>query len=147
MIPEEDLGPTWLRDYGYTDFGDIAADIAAMEEFAKKLATDVQDNYRPHMHSVSSSMLTELPAPNAEFAELVTFFQTHRDAQSITQSNVYNFADGTDTFAAAAQTISKEYEGADAFSRARVSDVQDAFHKPDPLVRPQQPTSEPGGDA
>jgi hypothetical protein len=39
MIPEEDRGPAWLRDYGYTDFGDIEADLVAMEEFAKKLAS------------------------------------------------------------------------------------------------------------
>jgi hypothetical protein len=147
MIPEEDRGPAWLRDYGYTDFGDIEADIAAMEQFAKKLADDVRHNYRPHMRSVSTSMLTELPTPSADFGELVSFLQAHRDAQSVTQSNVYNFADGTDTFAAAAQTISKEYAGTDAFSQARVRDVHDAFRNPDPLTRPEPGVSDTGGES
>ena len=30
MIPEEDRGPAWLRDYSFTDFGNIAADMHAM---------------------------------------------------------------------------------------------------------------------
>jgi len=38
MIPEEDRGPAWLRDYGYADFGQIEADIQAMERFAATLA-------------------------------------------------------------------------------------------------------------
>ncbi len=135
MIPEEDRGPAWLRDYGYTDFGDIAADIAAMEEFAKKLAADVQNNYVPHLSGVTDAMLTQLPPPAATFPELVAFMTAHNEAQGITQENVFNFANGTNTFATAAQTISEEYRGSDAFSRARVGDVEKALHQaaePDP---------------
>ena len=127
MIPEEDRGPAWLRDYGYTDFGDIAADIAAMEEFAKKLAADVQNNYVPHLSGVTDAMLTQLPPPAATFPELVDFMTAHNEAQGITQENVFNFANGTNNFATAAQTISEEYRGSDAFSRARVNDVDKAF--------------------
>jgi hypothetical protein len=46
-IPDEDLGPRWLRDYGFTDFGDVVADVEAMEDFAARLATEVQKNYVP----------------------------------------------------------------------------------------------------
>jgi hypothetical protein len=127
MIPEEDRGPAWLRDYGYTNFGDIDADIAAMEEFAKKLQADVQDNYVPHLTGVTDAMMTELPPPAATFPELVAFMTDHQTAQDVTQTNVYNFANGTNRFATAAQQISQEYEGSDAFSRARVTDVQKAF--------------------
>jgi hypothetical protein len=137
MIPEEDRGPAWLRDYGYTDFGDIAADIAAMEEFAKKLAADVQDNYVPHMTSVTDAMLTELPPPAATFPELVDFMTAHQAAQDATQQNVYNFANGTNHFATAAQTISQDYRGSDAFSHARVKDVDKAF---DQAVNPDNGT-------
>ena len=117
MIPEEDRSPAWLRDYGYTDFGDIAADIAAMEEFAKKLAADLQDNYVPHMTGVTDAMLTEL----------VTFLQTHQMAQDTTQGNVYNFANGTNQLAFVARSVSEEYRGVDAFAHARVRDVDAAF--------------------
>jgi hypothetical protein len=129
MIPEEDRGPAWLRDYGFTDFGSIEADIAAMEEFAAKLSSDVQNNYVPHLASVTDAMLTQLPPAAATFPELVDFLSVHRDAQDATQQNVYNFANGTYHFATAAQTISADYRGSDAFSHARVRDVDRAFDK------------------
>jgi hypothetical protein len=129
MIPEEDRGPAWLRDYGFTDFGSIEADVAAMEEFAKKLSSDVEKNYVPHLASVTDAMLTQLPPAAATFPELVDFLSVHRDAQDATQQNVYNFANGTYHFATAAKTISADYRGSDAFSHARVRDVDNAFDK------------------
>jgi hypothetical protein len=144
MLPDEDRGPAWLRDYGYTDFGAIEADIAAMEEFAKKLAEDVQNNYVPHMAGVTDAMLTELPPPAATFPELVDFMTAHQAAQDITQTNVYNFANGTNRFATAAQTISAEYDGSDAFSHARVRDVENAFEAATPAP---SSTDHTGGDA
>ena len=127
MIPEEDRGPAWLRDYGYTDFGNIEADLQAMEEFASKLRADVMDNYVPHLSGVTDAMLTELPPPAATFPELVAFMQDHQAAQDATQTNVYGFADGTNAFATVARDISKKYQGSDAFSKARLNDVQDGF--------------------
>jgi hypothetical protein len=144
MIPKGDGGPEWLRDYGATDFGDIAADIAAMEEFAKKLAADVQNNYVPHLSGVTDAMLTELPPPAATFPELVSFLTAHQVAQDTTQTNVYNFANGTNRFATAAQTISAEYRGSDAFARARVRDVDEAFQQ---SQRPDMGAETTGGDA
>ena len=144
MISEERRAPTWLRDYGCTDFGDIAADIAAMEEFAKRLAADVEKNYVPHLNGVTDAMLTELPPPAATFPELVDFMTAHYSAQSITQENVFNFANGTNHFATAAQTISKEYRGSDAFSRARVRDVDRAFGS---VLSPESGADYTGGDA
>ena len=129
MIPEEDRGPAWLRDYGTTDFGQIEADIQAMEQFAAKLAANVKDSYAPHLTDVSGSMATPLPAPPAEFFELASFLTIHRDAQDVTHQNVYNYANGTHRFAAAAADISKKYSGSDAFARAKVSDVEKAFDK------------------
>jgi hypothetical protein len=125
-LPEEDLGPRSLRDYGFTDFGDIAADVTAMEEFAKRLAGDVEKSYVPHMERVTNSMSVSLPEPQG-FPELTSFFIVHRDAQDATQSNIYNFAVGTSQFASAAQKISEKYRGSDAFAHAKVSDVETCF--------------------
>ncbi len=129
MIPEEDRGPAWLRDYGTTDFGAIEADIQAMEQFAAKLAANVKDSYAPHMSTVSESMGTPLPPPPGEFVELSSFLLAHREAQDVTHQNVYNYANGTQGFANAAADISKQYSGSDAFAHARVSDVDKAFDK------------------
>jgi hypothetical protein len=129
MIAEQDRGPAWLRDYGFTDFGNIEADIAAMEQFATRLAADVQHNYVPHLAGVTDAMLTPLPPAATTFAELVDFLTTHQQAQDVTQQNVFNFANGTNHFAAAARSISQQYRGSDAFAHARVSDVDTAFDR------------------
>ena len=128
----EDREPAWLQDYEYTNFGDIAVDITAMEEFAKKLEAEVQNNYASHLPSVVDGMLTQLPAPSTTFPELCTFMQTHQAAQDATQSNVFQFANGTNSFALAAQAISAEYRGSDAFANARLADIDRVFREPAP---------------
>jgi hypothetical protein len=143
MIPEEDRGPAWLRDYGFTDFGDIAADIEAMEHFAQKLSADVQDNYVPHMYTASDSMRVQLPDAATTFPELVEFLQSHAAARDATHGNVYGYANGTNHFATAAQTISSEYRGTDARSHAKVNDVDKAFDK---AINPNPDTDNGGGD-
>jgi hypothetical protein len=146
MIPEDDRGPAWLRDYGYTDFGQIEADIRAMENFAQKLAATVHDNYAPHLSTVTTAMSTRIPEPPVEFAELWSFLFTHNEVQNVSHQNVYNFANGTQGFATAAEDISKKYSGSDAFAHARVSDVDTALDRVG-LPLPPTPAQSPGGDA
>ena len=98
MIPDEDRGPGWLRDYGYTDYSQIQADIKAMEQFATKLSANVKDNYAPHLGTVTDAMATRLPDPPSEFIELVTFLSIHNTAQDAAHRNVYNYAGGTEIF-------------------------------------------------
>lgn len=143
MIPEEDRGPAWLRDYGYTDFGQIEADIQAMEQFANKLAATVQDDYAPHLSTVTDAMSTRLPDPPSEFIELLTFLSAHRDVADTAHQNVYNYANGTQDFAVVAKDISKKYDGSDAFSHAKVTDVDKAFDK----VAAVDDSSAPKGNA
>lgn len=122
-IPEEDLGPAWLRDYDYSDFSSIEADIQAMKEYAAKLTSSVEGSYAPHAQTVSDAMMTPLPqAPN--FPELHSFLNAHDQVQLATQENVYNYIGNTYRFATAADQISDKYDGSDAFAQARVTDVQ-----------------------
>jgi hypothetical protein len=127
MIPEEDRGPAWLRDYGFTDFGDIAADIHAMAEYAKKLAADVEGNYMPHSNGVSTAFGVTLPTPNSEFHELCAFMKAHDAVREITKDNVAAFGRGSSVLANAAQQISDDYGKSDAFAHATVRDVDKAF--------------------
>jgi hypothetical protein len=129
MIPEEDRGPVWLRDYGYADFGQIEADIQAMEKFAAKLSDNVKGSYAPHLTSVTDAMSTRLPNPPGEFVDLASFLVAHNEAQDVTHQNVYNYANGTQGLASAAADISKKYSGSDAFAHAKVSDVTTALDK------------------
>jgi hypothetical protein len=137
MLSEEDRGPAWLRDYGYTDFSQIEADIQAMEQFATKLSANVKDNYAPHLSTVTEAMSTRLPPAPSEFVELTTFLFVHNEAQNIAHQNVYNYANGTQGFATAAKDISKTYSGSDAFAHAKVKDVDRAL---DSVGIPTDPT-------
>jgi hypothetical protein len=141
MIPEEDRGPAWLRDYGFTDFGDIAADINAMKHYAQKLAADVQDNYSPHLNGLSAKLATPLPVADPSFYELNSFIESHKAVQAKTESNVWAYADGTHVFASAAQEISHKYQGTDAFAHAKLVDVQKALSTSPPAA------TSSGGDA
>jgi hypothetical protein len=129
MLPEEDRGPSWLQDYQLTDFSQIEADIEAMEKFAAQLSANVTDSYAPHLSTVSTAMMTQLPGPAQEFIELRSFLLVHREAQDISHQNVYNYANGTQGFASAAQDVSKQYAGTDAFAHARAGDVQSALDR------------------
>jgi len=129
MIPEDDRGPAWLRDYDYTDFSQIEADIQAMETFALKLAANVADDYAPHLSTVTTAMSARLPAPPPEFTELWSFLFTHNEIQNVAHQNVYNYANGTQGFATAAEDISKKYSGTDAFALAKVRDVDTALDR------------------
>lgn len=121
-LPDEDLGPSWLSDYGT-----IEADIRRLAEFAAKLDAEVRQHYIPHLASIDSDMTAVPPAPAAEFAELCAFLDAHWSAQVNTTNNIYAFRDGTGRLANAAQTVSRQYAGVDAFSAARVRDVEVAL--------------------
>ena len=125
MIPEEDRGPAWLRDYG----GAIEADIQRMEEFAAQLEAEVQQNYGPHMQKVVTDMTAPLPGPAEDFAELLSFMQTHQSAQQGTSVLITDVGNATGGFAFAAKEVSQNYGDADAFSAARVRDVETALDK------------------
>lgn len=141
MIPEEDRGPSWLRDYKTTDFSQIEADIQAMEKFALELSANVKDNYAPHLSTVSTAMTTRLPGPAPEFLELQSFLTIHHQAQDVAHQNVYNYANGTQGFATAAEDVSKKYAGTDAFAHAKVTDVDRAL---DRVGIPKDPTATGG---
>jgi hypothetical protein len=117
-----------------------------MENFAQKLAATVHDNYAPHLSTVTTAMSTRIPEPPVEFAELWSFLFTHNEVQNVSHQNVYNFANGTQGFATAAEDISKKYSGSDAFAHARVSDVDTALDRVG-LPLPPTPAQSPGGDA
>lgn len=142
-LPEEDLGPAWLRNYGDS----IEADIQRMEEFAAALEAEVKDHYIPHMQRLQEDMIAELPPPVEAFAELTSFMQTHQVAQQSTSDIVYTVGNATGGFAYAAKTVSENYGNADAFSAARVTEVEAALNQTAAVKGPKpdtEPLPEPG---
>jgi hypothetical protein len=135
MEKNENYGTGLLNGYQITDFSSIQADLQAMAKFADELTANLESFYAPRLSTVSTAMTTELPSPPA-FVELHSFLTAHQHAQEAAHKNVYEYANGTAGFATAASQISEKYSGSDAFSRAKVGDVNSALDQaglpPDP---------------
>jgi hypothetical protein len=125
MIPEEDRPASWLSDYG-----GIEADIRRMREFADRLQAEVQRNYAPHLSYIADDMKAEIPNPCDAFIELVQFLRAHHETQQATADMVYAVSGATGQLAAAAGSVAERYQKSDAFSRARVVDVERALAHP-----------------
>ena len=134
MIPEEDRPAPWLRDYG-----GIEADIRQLREFADRLQAEVERNYAPHLSHIADDMSAPVPNPADAFIELVQFLQAHNETQQAAATMVWSVGGATGRLAAAAGRIATIYADADAFSAARVSDVERALADPGAAV-PTRPT-------
>ncbi|MER7457109.1 hypothetical protein [Micromonospora sp. NPDC126480] len=129
MIPEEDRPAAWLRGYG-----GIEADIRQLREFADRLQTEVERHYAPHLSYIAEDMTAAVPNPADAFVELVQFLRTHWEAQQATADMVWGVGGATGRLAAVAGTVADQYEHSDAFSSARVADVERAIATPTPAV-------------
>lgn len=125
-VDNEPVYRSSVDNYDLSDIDGIEADIAAMEEFAAGLKADLEQNYMPHANKVAENMLAELPN-GGEFYEFHMFLYAHRQVQDATFRNVDGYIEGTYQFATSAEEISQKYRGADAFSRAKLTDVQASF--------------------
>ncbi len=119
--------PSFTRNYGESYIYGIEADIAAMEDFAKGLRSEVEINYNEGLKKVTQDMLTEVPEISLWFPELVSLMQYHQEALEAAQDNAFAFRGDTTQLATAAQSIGEKYGDSDAFSRARVTDVEKAL--------------------
>lgn len=136
--PFDDPTPGWLSDYAQ-----IEADIERMAEFAAVLRSEVVDNYAPRAMYVSDELAAELPEPPESFPELASFARVHKESQLNTSDLVYFYQEATWGLATAASDISARYGEADAFSAARVSEVEDALDQTAAARPPSSPSSPP----
>jgi len=119
---EEDLAPSWLRDYG-----DLEVDVSKLAEFAASLRAEVVDNYLPQLTHLYDDMAAELPGVHETFPELLAFLQTHQASQVATNDLVHFYPEATGRLATAASEISERYGDTDAYSAARLSVVREAL--------------------
>lgn len=158
-IPEEDLGPRWLRDYGTLyDIGGksdapdsgtgLRVDMPAMKDFAAALRTNVDDDYRPHAQKVFDDMTTN-PVAQEDFFELWYALNQHVEVKQAATDNVANQGNGAKIFAHAADEISTQYRSTDAYASANISDVKRYLGTTPPptgsTVPGTDPTVDPAG--
>lgn len=130
--PADDATPNWPGDYAQ-----IEADIGQMEQFAAALRAEVIENYAPRFASVADDMGVDLPDPPDSFSELAEFVRTHRTSQLNTSDLVYFYQEATWGLATAASDISARYREVDAFSAARVTEVEAALDQT-PAAKPPE---------
>ncbi|MFC3504333.1 hypothetical protein ACFOOK_25660 [Micromonospora krabiensis] len=129
MIPEEDHPAS--RPSGYAG---IEADIRQLREFADLLTAEVERDYAPHLPHIAEDMTAPLPNPCDAFIELVHFLRAHHETQQATVEMVWGARGVTGHLAAAAGTVADRYAGTDAFTAARVVDVEQALADPRSVV-------------
>lgn len=134
QIPDEDLGPVWLRDYGslYRN-GDLSAagdggtgvrgDLSAMDQFAAALEQNLHDDYEPHARKVLDD-LSVRPEGTPGFAELQAALAQQDEVSFAASDNVANHGNGALVFAIAMKDISERYRQTDAFAAATLTDIQ-----------------------
>lgn len=155
-IPDEDLGPRWLRDYqtmydydiagrdtAGTDGGTgVRVDMPAMKDFASALHKNVDDDYNPHARKVFDDMATPTEG-QLNFLELWWALEQHDTVKMAATDNVANHGNGTKIFAFAADEISKRYQQSDAYAAARLQDVHQYLgtspDQPPPATTPTNP--------
>lgn len=144
-LPEEDKGPAWLRDWGsstgytesnnmtgYVDGDALAVDIKDLIAFSDALKKEHEEDYRPHVREVYDLMGAAPAQPDERFIELYESMKHHRDMLVQASTALAAHDKAVMSFVGAARTISEEYEGADAMSAARVSDVESTLGAPPP---------------
>jgi hypothetical protein len=157
-IPEEDLGPRWLRDYKSlygiggnnspgTDSGTgVKVDMPAMKDFASALEKNVDHDYNPHAHKVFDDMA--VPAEGQlSFLELWWALEQHDQVKTAATDNVANHGNGAKIFALAADEISKRYQQSDAYAAARLSDVHKYLGTTPGQPAATNPTTDPAEGA
>lgn len=135
MIPEEDQPASWLGGYR-----NIEADIRQMREFADRLRAEVESNYTPHLRYIASDMLTPVSNPADAFIELVHFMRAHWETQQAAANAVWGVGHATGHLAEAAHQVALRYGDADAFTAARVADIQHALARPGTTSTPPMPS-------
>jgi hypothetical protein len=124
-LPPEDRPSQFIADYK-----DIEVKTGDLEAFAKSLQAEVQQNYVPHLDKVATDLAVGDVYTNEEFAEFIQALQRHTEVRQITLNRLFDHGDGTGTLSTAADQISKNYAGADAYSAATSRDVDTVIATP-----------------
>lgn len=118
-IPNEDLGPGWLRDYQ-----SIEADLQGMKDFAAALHAELEKSYLPHREQVNREMVVEGSRPDERFRELCHLLDRHWFSRTIATALLTEHGNATWTLATTAQTVSDRHGDADGMAKARGEDIQ-----------------------
>jgi hypothetical protein len=124
-LPPEDRPSSYIADYK-----DIEVKTDDLEAFAKSLQAELEQNYLPHRDKMAIDLAVGDVYTNEQFTEFIQALTRHAEIRQVTLRRLYDHGDGTDTLSVAADKISKNYAGADAYSAATSRDVSSVIAQP-----------------
>jgi hypothetical protein len=124
-LPPEDRPSQFIADYK-----DIEVKTDDLEAFAKSLQAELEQNYLPHRDKMATDLAVGDVYTNESFTEFIQALTRHAEIRQITLRRLFDHGDGTDTLSVAADQISKNYAGSDAYSAATSRDVDDVIAQP-----------------
>jgi len=124
-VPPDERPSPFIADYK-----DIEVKTGDLESFAHSLQAELQQNYLPHRDKMATDLAVGDTYTNEGFTEFIQALTRHAEIRQITLRRLYDHGDGTDTLSVAADQISKNYAGSDAYSAATSRDVNQVIAAP-----------------
>jgi hypothetical protein len=107
----------------------VKVDLSTLAQFAKMLHDEVDLNFAPHAQRAADALdpgVGPLP-PGDAFLELKATGDRYLDCRDTAISMLDAYRRATLEIAQAAETIEQSYRGSDAYARAQVAQVNEAF--------------------
>jgi len=124
-LPPEDRPSQFIADYK-----DIQVKTDDLESFSKSLKAELEQNYLPHRDKMATDLAVGDVYTNESFTEFIQALTRHAEVRQLTLDRLFDHGDGTGTLSVAADKISKNYAGADAYSAATTRDVNSVIQQP-----------------
>src|SRR5262245_37578465 len=124
-LPPEDRPSQFISDYK-----DIEVKTDDLEAFARSLKAELEQNYLPHRDKMATDLAVGDIYTNESFTEFIQALTRHAEIRQLTLDRLFDHGDGTGTLSVAADQISKNYVGADAYSAATSRDVNSVIAQP-----------------
>jgi hypothetical protein len=135
-IPDEDLGPDWLRDTV-----SINVEVDSLKTFAQALLADLEKNFGTHLPQVYEAMsIHACVGDGMFFPEMDAARTKHYECLDTAVNLLRDHAKGTFAMAKGAEVVAANYGDADTLAQVRVRDVE---HVMNPPVPPGTPTAGP----
>jgi hypothetical protein len=122
-IAGDDDAPPWMAGERPLVF-----DIETLEDFARVIDAEVNQNFIPYMQRVIAKLRSPGPTLAPEgFLELSAALDTYSAARDQAVALLIQHADASNKLAAAAKIIAQRYRGADGFAAVTVDEVRVAL--------------------
>jgi hypothetical protein len=123
VIPDEDLGPHWLRDEVSID-----VQVEGLKSFSKALLEDLDKNFGTHAPQIYDVMSKHACVGEGMFfAEMDEVRNRHYECLTAIVNLLRDYASGTYAVGKGADTVAKNYTDADSAAHVKVTDVQNVM--------------------